>query len=249
MFVIPWNNKQFFSYALAVPILLLACVWFAWIAVAPANGWLNFAFYGCYFIAFAYLAITCHKLILAEERSLRNIIVPRLLTLIRFTLMMIAVYMASTVVEIGIINIYVNLFDTTVVGELTDEAREQIENETREDFKMARYIAYLPAMYVVGRLCLVFPAIALGFKSSLKWSWKATKHSQFQILFIVALFPWAMESVLGLLHRQSPGVAEWILVSLLSYLCAALGVFAISLIYQELRSIELKKRDEASTSG
>ena len=247
VFVIPWNNRQFFSYALAVPILLMTGVWSLWIAVSPDNGWLNFTFSACYSVAFAYLAITCHKLILAEQRSLQKIILPGLFTLVRFSLMMVVVYLASTVIELGLINLYINLFETTVVGEFSDETSEQLRVESHEHLKMARYIAYLPSMYIVGRLCLVFPSIALGFRPSLKWSWKATKDSQFQVLFIVALFPWAMEYALGLLQSQSSGVVEWILTSLLSYLFAALGVFAVSLIYKELQSIEQDKQDATDT--
>lgn len=244
VFVIPWNNLQFFSYALAAPILLLTGVWSVWITGSPDPGWLNFGFSVCYSIAFAYLAITCHRLILAEERSLGKILVPGLFALVRFTLMMIAVYLASTIIEFVVINVYTNLVDTDIVGQLDDEAtRERLKLEAREEFRVAAYIAYLPSMYVVGRLCLVFPSIALGFRPSLKWSWQATKHSQFQILFIVALFPWAMNTVLGLLQRQSPGVVAWLLISLLSYLFAAMGVFAVSLIYKELRAIEFKKQD------
>lgn len=240
-FLAPWNNIQLYSQALSIPILLLVSIWGIWLAASPLNAALHLIFYGLYFIAFAYLAIICHQLILIDKASIKAILIPKATTLFRFIFLMIAVYLLATIIEYVIINIYLNTFNTSMSGELTDEVLKKNRKEMNLDIKVAQYIAYIPSMYFFGRFCLVFPATALGYKPSLKWSWQATKNNHLHILFIVALFPWALQLFLYALYREDSTIIEKALISLLTYISAALGIFAISLTYKELYRIEQQK--------
>ncbi|MCG7989596.1 MAG: hypothetical protein JAY80_19830 [Candidatus Thiodiazotropha lotti] len=237
-FVVPWNNLQLFSYALAVPILLLVCVWGVWHITSPTNTVLNLVFYCFYFIAFAYLAIICHQLILKENASLHDVLLPNVSVLLRFIILMVAVYLLAILIEYTIITIYINVLDPTIAGDLTDEALKQ---KMSHKLEVAQYIAYIPSMYIIGRFCLVFPATALGYKPSLKWSWRATKNNHFHILVIVVLFPWLLQLFLNAIYRENSTLVEQASVALLTYISAALGVFAISLTYKELYRIEQEK--------
>jgi hypothetical protein len=240
-FLIPYKNIQFFSRVLVVPIAFLVLIWSIWLNAAPSVHLLNYLFYLLYFIAFAYLAIICHKLILTENKTIKSILTTNIKTLSRFLFLMFGVYLLSSIIEYLIINIYLGSFNITMHGGATDELIKQNRKKIDQDIEIAQNLAYLPSMYIFGRLCLVFPATVLGYKTSLKWSWKATKNNQFKILFIIALFPWALQIILYAFYRENASIFEQALISLLTYLSTVLGVFSISLTYKELYAIEQKK--------
>ncbi|WP_456416744.1 hypothetical protein [Thiolapillus sp.] len=240
-FAAPLSNLQLFSQALAVPILLLVCVWGAWIAVSPSRLAISLLFYLLYFAFFSYMVIICHQLILNDKATLHDILLPNISILIRFMILMAVVYLITTIIEYVIITLYINSFDSVIIGKLTDEALAQQQNNMSHDLEVAKYIAYILSMYIFGRLCLVFPATALGYKPSLKWSWIATKNYHFQIFIIVAVFPWILKLFLYAIYRENATLVEQVLIALLMYISAALGVFAISLTYKELYRIENSK--------
>ncbi|MDH5710453.1 MAG: hypothetical protein OEZ15_02145 [Gammaproteobacteria bacterium] len=226
-FIIPWNNLFFYSQVLAVPVLILTTVWAIWITLAPYSHIISYVAFFVYSSAFAYLAITCHKLILTQDKTVKELISIDIKLFIRFIILAAIIYIMSTIVKFAIINIYVGFF-----GEA---------NNTDSAIEIAEYVAYLPSMYVIGRFCIVFPAIALGYKPTLKWAWKATRQNHLQILFIVALFPWALEIIIYSLYRENATLIEQSLLTFLTYISAILGVFAISLTYKALYLIEQKK--------
>ena len=240
-FLEPWNNKQIYTQALAIPVLLLVCIWGIWLALSPQSQLINALFYGIYFIAFAYLAISCHKLVLYDRKDIKSILISSPRTLLRFLVFMVVVYLLATIMEWLIITIYINVVNNPIHGELTDELIIKNRERMDQELEVAQYLAYIPSMYILARFCLVFPAVALGYKPRLKWSWGATKENHLRILFIVAIFPWALHLILYTLYRNNATTIEQTIVAMLTYMAAALGVIAISLTYKELQRIEQQK--------
>jgi len=239
-FVIPWENKKTYLHAISFPILILVLIWALWTAISPESLWLGWLFYVLYFVAFSYLAVVCHQLILIDNASPRQVLLLRFGKLFRFVFLMVIVYALVTIIEYLILTVYINSFNTTIHGELTEEALKQSQSRTQENLEVARYLAFVPCMYLFGRLCLVFPATALGYKTSLKWSWRATSDNHLRIFIIVGLFPWALESVQAVIYRIESTLIEQVLHSLLTFIIMALVVFSISLTYKELYRIETK---------
>lgn len=233
-FLLPWHKKEFFLKVLAKPTFILVLVWAVWVLVSPQQLFVNYFFYFVYFFAFSYFAITCHRLILVNSNTKSDIYISDVKLLVRFFLFMVFVYFLSYLLEFIIITLYLNIFDSTVTGELNEEIINKLNKETNENLKIARQIAYLPAMYVFSRLCLVFPATAIKMKKNLKWSWKLTSKNGLRILFVVAVFPWAMSIILSFFSREHSTVIEKALIALLMYLSAAIAIFALSLTYKEL---------------
>jgi hypothetical protein len=241
VFYIPWLNRRFYSLVLAAPILLLVCIWSVWVVLSPAYQAVNYLIYFFYLVSFSYLAITCHKLILVEKASLANAIKTNPGSLLRFLLLMGAVYLTDIIIHAVILNLYVFIFDHVLYSGISGEALKERNMPDRVDIEVVQYISYLPAMYIMSRLCLVFPAIALGFTTGFKWSWNATRENHLHIFFIVALFPYALKLILYLLYRQNVTIIEQALIALLTYITAVLGVFAVSLTYKELHAIEQRR--------
>ncbi len=240
-FLLPLSRFSLFSKTLAFPILLMVTIWSFWYAISPDSSILNIGFYLLYLIGFVYFAVTCHRLILIDNAHFTSIPLVSLYTLGRFTGLFIVVYLLSTLVEMAIITVFINVFDNKVSGSIAKEVIVNDSESQNEYFEMAEYIAYLPAMYIVGRLSLVFPATALGYKVGLKWSWGATKHNGIHILFIIALFPWALQIILSFMQRDNAKFVEQTALGILMYISAAIGIFALSLTYKDLKSIAEKK--------
>jgi Tfp pilus assembly protein PilN len=100
---------------------------------------------------------------------------------------------------------------------------------------VVRNILFLPLMYLVGRVSLIFPATALDLRRSLKWSWNETRNNGVNILCIVGLLPWFMYIFLSFLQREEPTIIEQAILTLLTYLVSAIGIFALSLTYRALQ--------------
>ena len=93
----------------------------------------------------------------------------------------------------------------------------------------------IPTMFwLLGRLSLVFPGIAIDQAISYKHSWKLTKNNQILMMLVVILFP-----VLLLIPSKLISTIPYtfFISSALSTLCTVFMVAALSITYKEL-SIE-----------
>jgi len=93
-------------------------------------------------------------------------------------------------------------------------------------------LASIPAMYVMARLSLVFPATAIDKGIRLKQSWEITRDNGWRLTLIVFLYPWLINLVVWFLLRDNATILEKVLVSILYYIGLAIGIFALSLSYQ-----------------
>jgi len=240
-FLLPLSRIGYFSKSLVFPILLMVAIWSLWHAISPEASLVNFSFYFSYIIAFVYFAIICHRLILVDMHQETLIPKASIYTIGRFTGLFIFVYFLSMLVEMAIITIVINILDNDVPATLSSDIASKDSEIVNKNIEIAEYVAYLPAMYIVGRFSLVFPATALGYKTGLKWSWEATKKNGLHVLFIIALFPWALNILLSLIYRENATFIEQTLLMFFMHISAAIGIFALSLTYRELRSIAEKK--------
>ena len=215
-FLIPWRDKSFFLNALSLPVLALVSIWAIWSFAKPANPLVSYTFGFFYLCAFCYFAITCHRLVLLENKTKHSF---NTIRIIHFLKWFIIIYGASLVIEMIIITIMVNISKDFVPDNISH----------------IRDFLYLPLMYLVGRFSLIFPATALDLKGSLKWSWNATRSNGINILCIVGLFPWFMYILVSFLYRDNPTIIEQTLFALLSYFVTAIGIFALSLTYKALQ--------------
>ncbi|MCP3675624.1 MAG: hypothetical protein GY829_14300 [Gammaproteobacteria bacterium] len=67
------------------------------------------------------------------------------------------------------------------------------------------FLSMTAIAYIIGRLSLVFPSIAIGADVSLKESWVATKNYQLMMIVVVGLFPFLL-GLLETLFASLPGM-------------------------------------------
>lgn len=99
--------------------------------------------------------------------------------------------------------------------------------------------AVLATCWLAGRLSLVFPGIAIDKGVTFGHSWKLTRHHQFLMSFVVALFPLLL-SIPVILISYIPHT--FILASVISTLTVVFQVAALSVAYQLITQQSYEQR-------
>lgn len=83
--------------------------------------------------------------------------------------------------------------------------------------------------YMVGRMSLVFPGIAIGEELDFKDSWDATKNHKLMMFVVVAVFPFAL-GMIGFMLERIEGIT--FVLQILSIFTTIYVVAALSVAYQ-----------------
>lgn len=231
-FLIPWNEKSFYTRALAPPVLALVSTWAIWAFVKPEYMLLNYLFSLLYLAAFAYFAVTCHRLILVKDKTHCSFNTIRVLSFLKWLLI---IYGFSFFLEMIILTIVINLLPNTEAIDISKAGISAQGSNLTENTNLIRDLLYLPFMYLVGRFSLIFPATALDLRASLKWSWNATRNNGLNILCVVGLLPWLLYFLLSFVQRDIPTIVEQTIIALFTYVVSAISIFALSLTYRALQ--------------
>jgi len=218
------REKAKFSKALAIPTLILVVLWaishIYFRKIAEISVFIPSLFY---ILGITIFAVTCHRLVLADARTVKFVFEfsPRLL---RFSLRLILVYLILYLVA---------MIPMTVLLNLSTDFRNSLSST---NYSYAMLLFSIPAMYVVGRLSLVFPAIAIDHNLRFKESWALTRHNGWRMAIIIGFYPWVVKTLISLLAPKDASSVVWVLLTLLYYYAIAMLIFALSLSYKELKA-------------
>ena len=223
---IAWNEKEVFLKAISFPTLFLVLIGALWNVYSENIGiYIGFLAFFVYGVSFSLFAVTCHRLILVRNSDTYRGFNFRVgIRELKFLGMVILVYGIVQFLEGIPITIAVNINDSFY---FTDE---------EDRYYWISLLLSVPALYVLGRLSLVFPATAIDRKVSLKWSWVVTRGNGWRMFIIVGLFPWLLTLAVWLLWRENATVLEKTTLSIASYFGLAIEVFLLSLTYREFES-------------
>ena len=100
--------------------------------------------------------------------------------------------------------------------------------------ELLKQLVSIPALYVLARLSLAFPAAAIDRSPSLRWSWIRTRGNGWRIFVVVGLFPWLMELIIGVAWREDASNIKEVILSILMIIGMAIEIIALSFVYQEM---------------
>lgn len=140
--------------------------------------WIGWVLALVHWAIFALFAVIVHRLVLVPDADRHRPALPHWTRReARFFIALLGVGALMAVVGAAIV-----LVPGTVLANLKFDAAVGLIPE----------LARLPRMYVLGRLCLVFPAIALDRPVDLRWSWRLTKGHGARLFILVGLLPWVI---------------------------------------------------------
>ena len=228
-FIVPWWNKRAFGRALAIPLTTLATLVVSWdLAGDHLPKLAIWLLYFLHIVLFTLFAVTCHRLVLLNQRSFASVLLPPWTWReTRFIFFFFALWLVTTGIVVVALTLIANLW-IPLFGE--------------PGGAWFSWIAKIPMLYLFARFCLVFPATAVDRKVNLKWSWALTRRNGWRLFTVVAVLPWIISQVLDLLYRGDASTIEIVLLAFLASALLAVEVAALSLSYRELT------RDEASVA-
>ena len=238
-FLVPWINRQSFARALAIPVGILAtltlCSYYLGGHVPQAFHWL---LYVAYWMVFTLFAVTCHRLVLLDSARIGVEWLPhwsRRQT--RFLLWFVAVWLIFGLVMWPL---------WTVLGNLLHRIPGPWQSlHVKEQWDWAFRVSVVPAFYIFGRLCVIFPATALDRVVNLRWAWQVTRKNGLRLLLVAGALPWVMSQVVDLVYRDDATMVEAIVMTLVVTVLFVVEISAVSLSYRDLT----KGEPASSTSG
>lgn len=219
-----WTNRAKFINAISLPTLTMVIVWGVWLYFSDGiSSFFSWIILLCYGLSFSFLAVTCHRLILIGDAERYNSYHAKPgYRELRFLAWLIVIFVIKSVLEF-----VTQIFVQYVSGGIFAEGGGSIPY-------WIMHISSIPALYVLARLSLAFPATAIDMRSSLRWSWARTQGNGWRIFVVVCLFPWFISMVLWFVWREEATLMEQVVLSILAYVGLAIEVVALSFTYKEL---------------
>ena len=238
-FMLPWLERESFARALALPVFLLCSLtlcshYLKGLAPYP----LLVVLFIAYWLVFVWFAVTCHRLVLLDPAriakrwqlrwSLRETrFLGWLIGLALISLMVI--WPLTTILGTVVLN----------VGNFSGDVRLNPSTELRPGWlRWTLWASYAAALYVFGRLCVVFPATALDRKVNLQWAWRLTRGNGSRLFAVVAVLPSLMSFLLDFAYRDDATTVEAMAITFVGIALLPVEIAAVSLSYRELSTDE-----------
>jgi len=235
-FVTVWELRNEFIKKLSVPLLYLIGSEYVSNYVDDKVSYV-LAFIGMF--VYAFLAVTCHRIIILGVDSVPEFGV-RKWTMIetRFLLFLVGVYLV-----IGL-TIYSFSMTPMLVGVLGDMFIALSIPIDIDFMSYAMFISYaalfsmIPIIYSLFRISLIFPAIAVGEKASLKWAWNISRNNGWRLAIIIGILPIAIEILqyLFLSNEETESISKNTIMIMVTYIATVIEITALSLSYKKLKN-------------
>lgn len=227
-FVVPWWQRKAFVRALAVPVFALMLLTVAWEVVGSGlSGVINWVLYLVYGALFTWFAVACHRLVLLGPAALPQLRWSQRQT--RFLGWLVGLYLVYAVVSILLMVLLGTLAANTIAVAASTSPDGPVSW-----FWWVQLLASIPATYLLARLSLVFPAVAVDHPADLRRSWELSRDNGWRLAVVVGVLPWVLSSAPAMLYREGASLLELALLALLSALVLVVEIAAVSLCYREL---------------
>ena len=221
-----WTRRQHFWPLLALPVALttllsLGDYWLLRDVTRNVSVLLGMLMHISNFLIFSFFAIPCHRSILIGEHSVPRFGIPgRPHREFRFFLWLIFIYTIATVFMVLASEVAVRLTDfiDTFHGEGSPKVSIKLLGG-RIDFFPLVLLWLIPFGYLIGRLSLLLPAIAVDVQVSLRSAWSQSKGNGWRMALLVGWIP----TLLLLLEKTLSFYIDWLIGN--QFTSYSLGVY------------------------
>lgn len=237
-FTLSWQHRGDVARTVAIPLLLVIGCTLAWVLaamhVSKSGRWI---FFGIYLLANCWLASVTHRMVLMESPEkpthFDKAAWKRLLIFVGTVAALWAVY---TALKLGIVTSAVKLMNALKLP--PGNALFSVGNS--KGVPLGLWIADLAATWLpfllIGRFCLLLPAVATGERFQPGRAWRDSTGNSWRLAVVVGVLPFLLDYLVDLLYRNGATSFEFGMLVVLSSLCTVLQVVALSLAYRDLSS-------------
>lgn len=182
-------------------------------------------------IPYLLFAVTCHRLALLGDQS-----VPEY-GLWKWT-MRESRYLAWLLV---IVNIYLLIYlavDSSFVSNMFGDLGAVAGVDPFHLSMLVVYPVYIGFLYLFSRLCVLYPAIAVGKQVRAEWVWPVTARNGWRLTLVAGFLPWVIYWLTNFLLRDNATWAECAIFWFAGFFLFAVEVVALSYSYKHLAQHE-----------
>jgi hypothetical protein len=230
-FALPWQHRGAVARATGLPLLAVIAVTLAWEAAdLNDSGAARWTLYFLYWLAVCWLATTVHRLVLLQGDDARNRMdASGLRRLGMFAGTALGMWLLFAVLIIFMMSVMLIPFSRYVpAGESPPPTRMP------GFWPWINTLAMVLAAWVVGRVSLMLPAIAVDRRMDPIAAWVASRGNGWKLAIVIAVLPWALGKIGTLLYRDGASTVEFALLLVLTTLFIIVEIVALSLSYWEL---------------
>ncbi len=232
-FAFPWMYRGAFARALSLPLLALLACTMAWSIPGSTNQGPVSILQALYLLAFSWLAIRCHRLVLTGSHRMDE--APRAFSMLGlFAITVILVWILQTLVKLALTAGVLAMVSTQNIPAGASQPPPAYDPDVRTLIDRVAFFAGIVGLYPVARLAALFPAISLGEKWNAAGAWRLTRRNGWRLVVLVFLLPDLFRELVKWLYSNDPGAFEFAIVVLSLGVITSLGVVALSLSYREL---------------
>ena len=206
--LLPWNHPQHFWRLLAFPVALTTVLslgeyWILRDAPQPIGILLHIS----HLLIFSFFAVACHRSILIREHSVSRFGIPswphREFRFFRWLIFIYTIGIMSWFVVTEVVIRFIDFIEP-FLGEGLKELSIRLSG-----LKMILFpwtlLGLIPFGYLIGRLSLLLPAIAVDSQASLRSAWLQSKGSGWRVALLVGWIP----TLLFLLESTLSSYINW----------------------------------------
>jgi hypothetical protein len=230
-FAIPWQRRATFVKALAAPALAIIAIkvgW--WLAAERMTGAIAWAAWGANGVLWILFAVSCHRLVLLDQRSADVATIPgwgRRET-------MFLAWLAGICLTTMVVGFVVLAPVAIVVSSVFSNALFET---------IQRPIGMVLCTYLFASLALLLPAAAVDVRTTFQKSWRQTRGNGWRVVVVVGVLPWTFAYLANFVEGDDPGVVTAVAMTALATTLLAVEISALSLSYQQLAD------DDAASTG
>ena len=224
-----WDKRVRMLRALAIPVALLFVVDHAF--TFANNDPLKFVQAFIQMAIYILFAITCHRVALIGDESVPNYG-------LRTWTLRESRYLGWSVIIFVVWMLFSFVINSFYVSMIVSKVEAGASAEIYQSYKYWLIPLYIPILYILSRLSVLCPAIALDQKVDAQWVWRLTAHNGWRLTIVVGLLPWVLYFLAGLLLRENATLVENIIVELFGFILLAVEVVALSFSYKHLAKSE-----------
>jgi hypothetical protein len=230
-FSLTWQHRAPLFRATALPMLaVIACSLASDVSRFNQSVALSWALYFLYGVATSWLAVTVHRLVLLETDESDALSVHGARRIALFLAVLVGVWVLYAGLVLIIVSGVLNIFLARYIPAGAERP------ELPVPFEWVNALACVLAFWVVARVSLVFPAIAIDRAPNFAAAWRSSKRNGWRLAVVVGALPWLMNQFSNLIYRNGATAVEFALIVVLIAFFTVIEVVALSLSYWELNS-------------